>query len=105
MTPKLSNTNIRIDGNIKNESCLTTWVEPKTIVQPCPNHKNGPLIKSKSNVRIERNIENESCLTTWVDPKTVVEQYPKPKSSPLEPPKNKSGPKKSQNQMSELKKT
>ena len=44
------------------ESCLTTIVDPKTIVDPYPSPKNAPLgpqkvknypkIKSKSNVRI-----------------------------------------------------
>ena len=57
---------------MKDKSCLTTRVDPKTVFEPYPNPKNSPLgpkkydakIESKSNVRIEGNIENESCSTT-----------------------------------------
>ena len=67
--PKIkSKSNVRIEGNIENESCPTTRIDHN------PNPKNSPLgpqkvktdpkIKSKSNVRIERNKENESCSTT-----------------------------------------
>ena len=88
--PKIkSKSKARIERNIENESCLTTWVHPKTVGKPYPNWKNSvlgpktvkndPKIKSKSNVRIERNKENESCSTTREDPKTVVEPYPNPK--------------------------
>ena len=73
----------------KNESCSTTWVDPKTVFEPFHSPKNSPLgpqkvkndtkIKLKSNVRIERNKENESYSTTWEDPKIVVEPYPNQK--------------------------
>ena len=73
----------------QNESCSTTWVDPKTDVEPYSNPKNSPLapqkvkndpkIKSKSDVRIERNIENESYSTTWSDPQTGFEPYTNPK--------------------------
>ena len=90
MTPKLSQIKkVRMEGIIKNESCSSTWVDPKTAYEPFPNPKNRPLgpqkvksdhkIQSKVNVRIERHKENESCSTTLEDPKTVVEPYPNPK--------------------------
>ena len=88
-----SKSNVTIEGNIENESCSTTGVDPKTVVEPYfspkisplwpQNFKNDPKIKSKSNVRIGGNIENESCLTTRVDPKTVFEPYSNPKNCPL----------------------
>ena len=88
-----SKSNVRIEGNIENESCSITWVDSKTVFEPFPNPKKSPLgpqkvksdpkIKSKSNVRIKRNKENESCSTTWVDPKSVVEPYSNPKNSQL----------------------
>ena len=67
--PKIkSRSKVKIERNIENESYWTTWVDPKTIVEPHPNPKSSPLgpqkvkndpkIKSKSNVKIERNIEN-----------------------------------------------
>ena len=73
--PKIkSKSNVAIERNKENESCLTTWVDPKTVVDPYPNPKNStlgsqkvkndPKIKAKSNVRIERNNKNESCSTT-----------------------------------------
>ena len=74
---------------------LTTWVDPKTVVEPYSNRKNSPLgpqkvknnpkIKLKSNVRIEANIENESCSTIWVEPKTVFEAYQDPKKVKKQP--------------------
>ena len=78
--PKIeSKSNVRIERDKENESCSTTWVDPKLVVEPYPNPKNSPLgpqkvkndpkTKSKSNVRIERDKENESCSTTSVDPK------------------------------------
>ena len=30
--PKIkSKSNVKIEGNVENDSCLTTWVDPKTI--------------------------------------------------------------------------
>jgi len=64
--PKIkSNSNVRIQGNIENKSCSTTWVHPKTVFEPFPKIpplgpqkvKNDHKIKSKSNVRMERNKE------------------------------------------------
>ena len=42
--PKVKNdtnikANARIEGNIENESCSTTWVDPKTVVKPYSNPK------------------------------------------------------------------
>jgi len=34
MTQKLSKKNIRIDGNIQDERCLTTYEDPKTVFKP-----------------------------------------------------------------------
>ena len=73
--PKIeSKSNVRIEGNIENQSYLTTWVDPKTVIEPYPNPmnsqlgpqkvKNDPKIESKSNDRIESNKEDESCSTT-----------------------------------------
>ena len=39
----MSKPNIRIDGNIENESFSTTWIDPKTVFEPYPNRKNSPL--------------------------------------------------------------
>ena len=73
--PKIkSKSDVRIEGNIENESCSTAWVDHTTFFEPFRNPKNSPLgpqkvkndlkIKSKSNVRIEGNIENEIWSTT-----------------------------------------
>ena len=94
-----SKSNSRFEGNIENESCSITWVDPKTVLKPYSNPQTSPLgpqkdnnnprSKSNSNVRIEGIIENESCSTTWVDPKTVVEPTPTPKPAHLGPKKTK----------------
>ena len=44
-----SKLNARFEGNIENESCSTTWVYPKTVVETYPNHKNSPLGTQKVN--------------------------------------------------------
>ena len=54
---------------------------------------------TQSNIKIDENIENESCSTT------VFEPHIEPKNSPIGPPKVKTTPKLSQNQISELKET
>ena len=69
-----SKSNARVEGNIENESCSTTWIDQKTVVKPYSDpqtsplgpqkDKNDPKIKSNSNVRIQGIIENESCSTT-----------------------------------------
>ena len=42
--PKIkSKSNIRIHGYIVNESCSTTWVDLKTVVEPYSDHKTSPL--------------------------------------------------------------
>ena len=41
--PKLSKNQMKIDDNIENESCSTTWVDPKTVFEPFPNPKKSPL--------------------------------------------------------------
>ena len=38
-----SNSNVRIERNIENETCLTTLVDPKTVVEPHSNPKSSPL--------------------------------------------------------------
>ena len=38
-----SKLNVRIEGNMENESCSTTLVDLKTVFEPYPNHKNSPL--------------------------------------------------------------
>ena len=97
-----SKANVRIEGNIENESCSTTWLDPKTVFEPFHSPKNSPLgpqkvkndpkIKQKSNVRIERNKENESCSTTLVVPKTVFGPFPNPNNIPLGPSKSQKWP-------------
>ena len=75
MTQKLSQNKMsELKKNKEDERCSTTYVDPKTVVEPYSNPKNSPLgpqkvkndpkIKSKSNVKTEGNIENESCSTT-----------------------------------------
>ena len=39
--------NVRIERNKENESCSTTWVDPKTVVKPYPDPKNSPLWPKK----------------------------------------------------------
>ena len=58
---------------IKNESCLTIWISPKSVFESNPSP------------RIEGIRENESCSTTWVNPEIVFEPYTDPKSSPSGP--------------------
>ena len=42
--PKIkSKSNVRIEGNIENESCSTTWEDPKTVFGPYNNPKKSPL--------------------------------------------------------------
>ena len=44
MTQKIeSKSNVRIERNKENESCSTTLVDPKSVVEPYPNPKNSPL--------------------------------------------------------------
>ena len=38
MTP-----NARVEGNIENESCSSTWVDPKTVVKPYSNPQTSPI--------------------------------------------------------------
>ena len=45
---KQKKSNIRIEENIQNESCSTTWVHPKTVFEPFLNHINSPLGPPKS---------------------------------------------------------
>ena len=56
MTPKkCQKSNVRIEGHIENESCSTTWVDPKTVVQPYPHSRNSPLgpkkVKNDSKIK------------------------------------------------------
>ena len=84
----MSKSNDRIERSIENESCSTTWVDPKTVVETYPNPKNSPLghqkfkinhnIKTESKVTIEKYIENEIFSIKWVEPKTVFESYQNP---------------------------
>ena len=39
----MSKSNVRIEGNIDNESCLTKWLDPKTVFEPNSKPKNSPL--------------------------------------------------------------
>ena len=68
-SPKIKyKSNVRIKGYIENESCSTTWVEPKTVVEPYSDPQTSPIgpqkdkidpkIKSNLNVRIQGIIEN-----------------------------------------------
>ena len=70
--PKIkSNSNVGIEGNIDNESCLSRPQNScRNLLQlqkqpiRAPKCKNDSKIKSKSNARIQGNIENESCSIT-----------------------------------------
>ena len=37
----------KIEQNLENESCLSVWVDPKNVFEPCPNLKNSQ-IKAKN---------------------------------------------------------
>ena len=42
--PKIkSKSNVRIEGNIENESFSTKWVDHKPVINPHPNPKSSPL--------------------------------------------------------------
>ena len=79
---------VRIEGDIENESCSSTWVDPKIDFKPFPDPKNSPFglqkfkkdpkIKSKWKVRIEENIELNSCSTTLLAPKQFLNPTPTP---------------------------
>ena len=47
----------RIEGTIKNESCSTTWVDPKTVFEPHIEPVNSPLGPQnvKNNLKIKAN--------------------------------------------------
>ena len=38
-----SKSNDRAEGNIENESCSTTWVDPKTVVKSYSNPQTSPI--------------------------------------------------------------
>ena len=38
-----SKSNVRIEGNMKNESSSTTWVDPKTVIKPYSDPQTNPL--------------------------------------------------------------
>ena len=81
MTFKIkSNSNVRFQGIIENESCSTTWVNPKTVFEPHIELENSPLDlkKSETNPKLSQNqvselkeTENKKCCTIWVDAKTI----------------------------------
>ena len=79
--PKIkSKSNIRIEGNIENESCLPTWVDPKTVIEPYSGPKTSPDNNDpKYKCQNSEIIENESCSTTWVNPKTFLNPILNPK--------------------------
>ena len=66
-----SKSDVRIEGTIGYKSCVTIYIDTKTVFEPYPdpensplgpqNVKNDPKIRSNSDVRIEGIIENESC--------------------------------------------
>ena len=41
--PKLSQKKSRVEGNIKNEICSTTLVDPKTVFEPYPDPQTSLL--------------------------------------------------------------
>ena len=42
--PKInSKSNVRIESNKEYESCSTTWVDPKTVIEHYPDPKNRPF--------------------------------------------------------------
>ena len=92
-----------MEGNIENESCSATWVDPKTVVEPFSDLQTSPLGPHKDkihpkvkSIRIQGIIENESCSTTLVDPKLVFEPQIEPKITHYGPKKLKNNPKLSQ---------
>ena len=52
MTLTISKSNDRVEGNIENESCSTSGVDPKTVNEPYPNPKNSPLGPKKSKMTL-----------------------------------------------------
>ena len=68
--PKIkSKSKVRIERNIENEICSTTWVDSKTVVKPYLKIANQgtksqklPQNYLKTNIRIDQNIQNELWL-------------------------------------------
>merc|ERR1711873_151295 len=52
-----SKSNARVEGNIENESCSTTKVDPKTVVKPYSNPQTSPLgpHKTKTTPKLSQN--------------------------------------------------
>ena len=49
MTPKSNQeTKVRIEGNIENDICSTTWVDPKTVFEHDSDLLNQPIKAPKS---------------------------------------------------------
>ena len=62
--PKIkSKSNVRIEGNIENESCSTTWIDPKTVFEPFYSPKNSPLgpqkVENDQKIKQKSNIKND----------------------------------------------
>ena len=76
MTPKLiQNPNVRNEGNIENESCSTTWVDHKTVVEPYPK-------KSKMTPKLSQNQKSELKETQKMKVFQLLEYTPKQLSNP-----------------------
>ena len=47
---------MRIEGTIENKSCLTTWVDIKTVIELYPDPKKSPLgpQKDKNNPKLSQ---------------------------------------------------
>ena len=56
--PKIkSRSNVRIEGNIENNSCCTKRIEPKTLVEPANHPQNspfGPINSQKPTLKLDR---------------------------------------------------
>ena len=110
-----SNSKVRFEEIIENESCSTIWVHPKTVGEPYTNLKNSPLgakKKSKMTPKLSKNsYQNWRKHTKWKlnnymsRPQNSFRTLSNPRNSPLGPKKSKMTPTLSQNQMPELKET
>ena len=70
--PKIkSNSNITIQGIIRNESCSTTWVDPKIIFEPHIEPKNSPIRPRK--VKNDPKLDQNQCQN-WKTKKMKVVQ-------------------------------
>ena len=68
--PKIKQkSNVRIERNKENESCSTTWVDSRKVVETYPNPKNNPL--GPQNIKMTQKLSKISEMTETYKMKVV----------------------------------